>query len=192
MGFYTVRDPELAQMLGLPGPDPVSDDGEEKWRPVSGWRFYEVSSWGRVRRVRLMTPQPNGGGYQKVNLSEEGAQKAAMVHRLVAEAFHGPCPDDKQVAAHKDDDPNNNYADNIYWATALENAADRKGRGRYADGEGVPTAKLTNAQAREIRMQYHEGGVSIVRLAAAYSVTRPVIARIVRGKGYQSAGGHGL
>jgi hypothetical protein len=43
------------------------------------------------------------------------------VHRLIAEAFHGPAPSDNAVAIHIDENAANNRASNIKWGTQREN-----------------------------------------------------------------------
>jgi hypothetical protein len=43
------------------------------------------------------------------------------VHRLIAEAFHGPPPFDDAVAMHLDENAANNRATNVRWGTQKEN-----------------------------------------------------------------------
>lgn len=64
-----------------------------------------------------------------------GGRLTRKVHRLVCEAFHGPRPEGKQCVAHRDGDTENNRPHNVYWATYLENAADRDRHGTTAKGE---------------------------------------------------------
>lgn len=112
--------------------------GAEKWLPVVGFEgVYEVSDYGRVRRVlpgqgatvgiRKPTTHPNG--YQIVALSYRNKQTARKVHRLVLEAFVGPCPDGME-ACHNDDNPFNNHLRNLRWDTHQSNCADRSEIGK--------------------------------------------------------------
>jgi len=103
----------------------------EEWRFVPGYEgYYEVSSTGRVRRVRA------GRGtrarelrvnyasrYPSVVLTKNGTQKRYEVHRLVAEAFI-PNPDGKPWVLHWDDDPTNNRVGNLRWGYPKENSRD--------------------------------------------------------------------
>ena len=51
-------------------------------------------------------------------------------------------------------------------------------------GEKSRNAKLTNAQAEEIRMIYHAGGISQETLARKYGVSRQTVSAITRYKKY--------
>jgi len=65
------------------------------------------------------------------------------VHRLIAEAFHGPPPVDDAVAMHIDENSANNRADNIRWGTQKENlnAEGFLAYCRSRTGENSPTIK---------------------------------------------------
>ena len=60
-------------------------------------------------------------GYREVGI----AQKRLRVHRLICEAFHGPCPPDKGEVDHIDRDTANNRPENLRWATPSENLRNR-------------------------------------------------------------------
>jgi hypothetical protein len=101
----------------------------EVWRVVARAPLYEVSSHGRVRRIggRVLRDQPSGAGYRKVHL---GRRCQALVHALVAEAFHGPRPPGHDVD-HKDWDRTHNHASNLRWLPAPENRCRWAGPGRH-------------------------------------------------------------
>ena len=106
-------------------------EGEE-WREVVGFPCYQVSNKGRVvskrgNTTKLLRPATNPNGYHVVSLAEgskygEGKQYTKQVHRLVAEAFIGKAPEDKQFIDHIDTNPLNNVPENLRWVTAEENA----------------------------------------------------------------------
>ena len=64
----------------------------EKWNPVVGYEgWYDVSDWGRVRRMkatsntfvgRIIKPYANNKGYKCVGLLNGVEQKTVTVHRL--------------------------------------------------------------------------------------------------------------
>lgn len=125
----------------------------EMWRPVPGWQTsYEVSNLGRVRSVARKTKSRPGvlrkvpplvlkpaivRGYERVVLQRDKQKVNAAVHRLVLEAFVGPCPDGME-ACHADDDRRHNALDNLRWDTKAANCQDRTRNG------GSPNALKTH------------------------------------------------
>lgn len=111
----------------------------EEWRPVVGHEgFYEVSDLGRVRSVdrtlpraggtmrirgKILTPGVDKHGRCGVNLHRDGSVKHRRVHRLVLQAFVGPCPDGME-GCHNDGDATNNQIGNLRWDTSLSNSLD--------------------------------------------------------------------
>jgi NUMOD4 motif-containing protein/HNH endonuclease len=89
----------------------MNDANGETWLPVVGHEgTYEVSSLGRVQSIpridsrgisrpgRILGQYPNKkSGRLQVSLYKDGSQKTHPVHRLVAAAFIGPCPDGMEV-----------------------------------------------------------------------------------------------
>lgn len=112
----------------------------EQWLPVVGYaNTHEVSDHGRVRSVTRRVPSGRGqtriapgrlltiymnDRYPKINLKVGGAQRMTYVHRLVAAAFIGPCPDGMEVC-HNNGDPFDNRVNNLRYDTHLSNCADR-------------------------------------------------------------------
>ncbi len=116
----------------------------EKWLPVVGYEgLYEVSDRGRVRSLDRIDPLgrprsgrvliPTGLKHVHVTLSVAGKKTQQAVHRLVLEAFAGPCPEWHE-ALHGDDDPKNNHLSNLRWGTRAENRADAVRNGRHVGG----------------------------------------------------------
>lgn len=167
-----------------------NNEATETWKVIHGWESrYEVSSLGRVRSVdhvqkflsklgnpvsrfikgRVMRPTSGPYGYCRVALQLNGRLKQALVHRLVCEAFHGPCPPDKEHCAHWDGDTSNNRADNLRWVTVRENGEDRVRLGQAPRGERVHNAKLTASVVREMRLR-RANGEGTNALAKEYGV----------------------
>lgn len=108
----------------------------ERWLPVVGYETsYEVSDTGKVRskarldsrgrrrREKLLSPRPQPFGHQTVALFTNGARRSFLIHRLVLEAFVGPCPEGME-ACHWNGVPSDNRVKNLRWDTRAANVAD--------------------------------------------------------------------
>lgn len=119
----------------------------ETWKPVVGYEgYYEVSDHGNVRSVdrtvqrsdgvvqrfkgHLRKPQVDEFGYLRISLRKDGKSHHFRVHRLVLEAFVGPCPEGTE-ACHGDGDRSNNRLENLRWDTKSENQYDRVRHGNH-------------------------------------------------------------
>lgn len=94
---------------------------------------YEASSHGRIRNAksgRILAGWLNEDGYRRVTASVDGKRKSPYVHRLVAEVFYDPCPEDLQVR-HLDGDPANNRIENLLYGTGSENIHDAVWHGTH-------------------------------------------------------------
>lgn len=163
---------------------------DEQWRPIAELDgMYEVSDLGRVRRIdrldnagrhlpgRLLA-QHLAGGYLAVRVFPERRDFMVrrLVHRLVLEAFVGPCPAGME-GCHNDGDVNNNRLSNLRWDTRGANAEDRRMHGTMLLGENHPRAKLTEDDVREIRRLVSTGW-SDAGVARRFNVDKALVRRI--------------
>jgi hypothetical protein len=110
--------------------------GQESWAPVPGWEgYYDVSDNGRVRsldrvdslgrsvygRIRLLNAKRDG--HLQVQFARGDEVSTVMVHRLVLEAFTGPCPDGME-GCHDNGSPSDNRLTNLRWDTRSANRHD--------------------------------------------------------------------
>lgn len=111
----------------------------EVWMPIPGYPYYQASSLGRIRsltrwvpnrgqyvvkRGKVLKPRHNTTDRLQVTIYKDFEQGFRSVHSLVCEAFHGPRPNDRPLALHRDGNHLNNRPDNLYWGTPKENAQD--------------------------------------------------------------------
>lgn len=129
----------------------------EIWKPVADDTRYEVSNMGRVRSCghhtyrRILGGQISHG-YRRVYIGRSGRS----VHRLVLEAFVGPCPDGYECA-HLDGTRLNNVVANLKWVTRTENMRHKNPHGTAPHGERCGASKLTAEQVCAMRKAYADG-----------------------------------
>ena len=163
----------------------------EQWKPVVGYKgFYEVSDQGRVRSVERVVPSGKGGmkrmkakmmtctgrtsqRYLFVSLCKDNQAQRLLVHRLVLEAFVGPCPESMETL-HGDGGAYDNRLINLRWGTRQENCHDKWLQNSMPHGERHSKAKLTEDQVRSIK----EDRRSYDALADHYGVSKSCIAMI--------------
>lgn len=167
------------------------DDGKE-WRPVPGFEaVYVISELGEVKRIApgagrakvgaLLKTAKNRKGYHYLNLCSAGRQRTKYLHVLVCEVFHGERPSPDHQAAHRDDDKDNNSKGNLYWATPLQNHADRRRNGGILTGSQIGRAKLTEADIPRIFAMREEGMLNR-EIGDEFGVAPHTISRILTGK----------
>lgn len=163
---------------------------DERWLPVVGYEgLYEVSDVGDIRSVDRMKPNRWGGnsqlrghamaavtdsdGYRVVNLYRAGHRQMLKAHRIVLEAFVGPCPHGLQCL-HEDDVRSHNAIGNLSWGTAQKNISARDANGRGPRGERNAKAKLT----REAVLAIRSDGRAQVVIAAAHGIDQTTVSNI--------------
>jgi hypothetical protein len=167
----------------------------ENWRPVVGYEgIYEVSDLGRVRSVdriepymnrrrsgRILRPRPLRKGYLLVGLKMHGKERGRLVHRLVLDAFVGPCPEGMEARHFPDRDPANCRLDNLQWDTPQRNAADKKAHGTENCGARNGRAKIAEADVIRIR-EMRRSGATQSAIASVIGISQSMISMILRGK----------
>lgn len=119
----------------------------DQWRPIAGYEgMYEVSDDGRVRGYRRVVGAANGktkviqpkpltltplkSGHLSVEVHRGNIRKRFLVHRLVLEAFIGPCPDGFE-GCHRNGVSSDNRIQNLYWGTRSDNMHDAVRHGTH-------------------------------------------------------------
>lgn len=168
------------------------NDITEVWKPIPSWNnIYEASSNGRIRRVKPSTGtragyvlKPQSGrqchGRLHVMLSINCRPRPHRVHKLVAEAFLGECPEGLEVN-HIDGNHTNNRPNNLEYTTREYNMAHAVTNGLMARGEKSPNARLTVEQVLKVKAQ-RPRGKALRQFGASFGVSCQTIDDIVMGR----------
>lgn len=181
--------------LKYTGPELVG----EVWKTVPCCKVYEVSNLGRLRsktrivrrknrwgnevdyvvRSRLLKPHSSDDKqYVAATLSNNKKMVYTLVHRLVLEAFVGPCPNGMECC-HEDGKPGNNRLNNLRWGTSLSNHDDRRRHGTIVRGEKNASAKLTESKVRRMRRLWDEGKASLNQLMVQFGMSKATTYQIL-------------
>ena len=157
------------------------------WRPIpSLGGAYEASDAGTIGRAlaargtrpgRVLAQQRLPAGYMTCSVWLGNRGRTKLVHRLVAEAFLGPCPEDYEVN-HRNLDKSDNRPANLQYVTRSLNQLHRafEGIGR---GSTNGSPRLDEEDGRAIRRR-HADGEGCKRLGAAYGVSWGTIRSIIK------------
>lgn len=119
---------------------------------LPGYRIGDDGSFWSHKRGEWLRVEPwaNSKGYLRVGPSVNGKRLRFSVHRLVLEAFVGPCPDGME-GCHNDGDKSNNRPSNLRWDTQSANSFDNIYRHGEKCKHGAIQLKLADADVVEIR-----------------------------------------
>lgn len=159
----------------------VGDDGSV-WsclKNAGGGRYVITDEWHRLK------PGRNRRGYLSVHL---GRRDQRSVHKMVLEAFVGPCPEGMECR-HLDDDPGNCRLSNLCWGTKDENAADMVRHGRSCTGEKNRQSVMTDAAVIEA-VAMHQDGKRTIDIATWFKVHPETIRKIFRGRTWRHVTRH--
>lgn len=176
-----------------------------KWLPVVGYEgWYEVSDMGDIKRMKTplgnvpftsilrqtsLCPSKNPayGSYRRISLSVSTIRKAHFVHRLVAEAFIGPCPAGQEVN-HKNGIRDDNRPENLEYVSRSENLlhsfANLKPDKLF--GTRCRFAKLKAVDIPRIKL-LRSWGLTYKDIAADFGVSLQAIHYICAGKHWKCA-----
>jgi hypothetical protein len=155
-----------------------------EYRPTAGNADYRVgddgSIWtGKRGGWRRMKPTLKDG-YHQVSIRNGNTSRSSYVHRLIMEAFRGPCPDGMEVR-HGDGNRTNNCLANLSYGTPKQNAEDRDKHGTTIRGSIQHSAKVTEADVTEMR-RLHAEGMTCPGIALRWGLDRGTAHRIVTGR----------
>ena len=166
----------------------------ERWMPVVGWEgVYEISSAGRVkslertarifgghvRRVReRILSQGYSVGYKFVSL-KNNRRLSIKVHRLVLEAFIGPCPHGMECC-HNNGDRTDNRLENLRWDTPRNNCGDAVKHGTSNRGERCFNSILTEPEVLQVRTLCGISDLSYREIGGMYGIAISTVCNIYK------------
>lgn len=158
--------------------------GVVKYRRVSGWPKYRVGTDGSVwRKGRRLKAQQDRNGYMLVTLSDGKRRRTRLLHRVVLEAWVGPCPPGCETR-HLSGVRQDCRLSNLAWGSKAENAADRRLHGDDTVGERHGRAKLNDAAVRFMRAVRAEFGAEATApmFAGEFGVAKETVQDVLKGR----------
>lgn len=142
------------------------------------------SSWNASRRPCMtmiyyrLRPRKADNDHLTVKVRKE----TQWLHRLILEAFKGPCPEGLECR-HRDGNPANNRPSNLFWGTRSENIRDRIRHGKSANWSGSKhgEVKLDDDKARAIYM-LRARGVTLKEIARKFGVSTATVWSVSKGR----------
>lgn len=130
-------------------------------------------------------------GYPHVVLSRDKKLHGRFIHRLVLEAFVGPCPAGME-GRHLDGNKHNARLSNLEWSTHVDNEADKVRHGTLQAGDRQVMSVLREADVKDILALYDTGKHTQVAIATKYGVSSSTICGITRGRSWRHSGNRGV
>lgn len=161
-----------------------------EYRDIPGKPGYRATSEGRIQSCWVSSGTACRLGDEWKNLAEATRRLGhkvvsvggyALVHRLVLEAFVGPCPPGMECR-HLDGDGGNNRPENLKWGTHQENEDDKKRHATRPKGSGHVHAKITEDDVREMRRLHEAGGITQLAIARRFGLHPTTVNDIVNRK----------
>lgn len=110
----------------------------------------------------------------------------ALVHRLVAAAFHGPCPDGLECN-HKNGIKRDNRPENLEYVTKGQNEHHAHQIGlKSHKGSRNANAKLNERAVHECKKMY-AAGVSQSKIAKRFGVSQSAVSLTINGRNWSSS-----
>ena len=162
--------------------------GREKWKDVVGSEGrYKISDRGRVKSFalyksgRVLSTKLRKDGYVSIGLIYlHGKRRTRSVHKIVADAFLGKCPEGKEVN-HIDGIKSNNTLGNLEYVTKSENSIHSYEIGLQSSrGTENGNAKLTDKDVLNVRKML--GKETQMEISRIFNVSKSCIGGISTGR----------
>ena len=169
--------------------------GNKELRSIPGFDGYLADSdghiwstrrgrWGTGPKMLQLAESFCKNGYSRVNVNNGKKKCSQLTGKLVALAFHGPCPEGLEVS-HQDNDPSNNRPSNLLYETHLDNMRRQVDAGTRIYSIHHTNCPLTKQQVKAIRERRAQGE-KLLPLAKEFGVSISTISNIALGKRHVS------
>lgn len=162
--------------------DPATLTAPTELRPTVADGYYvgrDGSVWTEHRGpARPLQASRHRNGQYLVSIHHRGGQRTYGVAQLVLRAFVGEPPPGKKLAIHRDLDPANNAADNLFWGDRRDLGALQRGR-KPDSGDRHYRCKVTDADVARMRARA-AAGEKPGNLAAEYGLATNTVYQILK------------
>ena len=170
----------------------------EIWRSIESLNGkYEVSNYARIRNAKtgkILKQFVSRHGYNVLQVRPTPYHPVNIrVHRIVAEAFLGKCPDGC-VVNHKDGNKKNNSVENLEYVSPSENnihalnagLRHRATKGNQRRGENHPSAVLTENEVRRILQIHKDRRWGKVKIARQFNISVGAVSAILQNRSWKN------
>lgn len=153
------------------------------------WNGYQVFEDGSIINPhgKLIKLNKTQKGYLYCSIKVNGKWKIKSHHRLIAEIFHGECPEGLEVN-HKDNNRSNNHKDNLEYVTRSQNIQQSYDSGnRDVSGTKNANCKYTEEElgkACELILT----GLSVSEVSRRTNIGRMTLVAMKNGKQWKHIG----
>lgn len=163
---------------------------KEIWKAIPNTRHL-ISSLGRIKQAPgfwgdkelILKGKIRKGGYVEQALKINGKVKYSLVHCLVMQVFVRDKKFGEEVN-HKDCNKQNNALENLEYVSKKKNAEHARAMKRYKRGEKHYRAKLTESQAKQLRVLWENTRMPFRKLGKLFNISGSTAHKIVRKEKY--------
>lgn len=107
-------------------------------------------AWSRKSQKFIKLKEMDKHGHMGFSMCSQGKPSYRYIHRLVAQAFI-PNQNNLPIVRHLDDDPKNNFIENLAWGTQKDNMQDARANGRTFRASPEVRKRISLEQSIPIR-----------------------------------------
>jgi len=166
---------------------------KEVWKDIPWYEWlYQISNCGRVKtfnylwhwREKICKNTIHSTWYLVTWLTRKWNSKQYKIHRLVAQAFLNLDINSDLIVCHRDDNPKNNYVDNLFIWTHKDNSDDKIKKNRHCKWIDVHSNKLTTEEVIKIKKLVKTWKIKKSEIARKFNVSKCTVWDITKGRSW--------